>query len=181
MVMKFWAQNKEIPQACCWISCSNCRYNRLCLAILWVWLFPLPRHQMYTTCSWWIQSPTSRPRERRNNEIIILKGIKKIPIMLVGGKWRIISQSIGVISTRRTTLLTCALGLRKPRCYYPNNRLLCWQTLFHKGEVWLRLPHPHARHGAVRDSPRLPITTWSRIFPWWMSKLIYRLGLICIL
>jgi hypothetical protein len=47
---------------------------------------PLPRHRMYTVCSRRIPRLTNRPRERRNNEIRRVKGIKRLPTMLAGGK-----------------------------------------------------------------------------------------------
>jgi hypothetical protein len=94
MPMVLWAHHKEIPPIYCQINCNNCRYNRRHLARPLAWLFPLPKHCMYTVCSQGTQRPTSSLKERRNKGTRRVKGRKRPITMLAGEKQRRESQSI---------------------------------------------------------------------------------------
>jgi hypothetical protein len=79
------SQHKASPLTCCRISCKNCRYNRLWPTRLRVWLFPLPRCQMYTVQSTNPKSnqQTKGKKKQRNKKV---KGDKKATNNVGGGE-----------------------------------------------------------------------------------------------
>lgn len=106
------------------INCNNCQYNRQRPTIPLFWLLPLLKRRMYTVCNRQTRRPPSSLTERRNNERGV-RGIRNLPIMLVGATQKGRSRSVRVIFARKTIQLTSALGLQRPRSYWHINNLSC--------------------------------------------------------
>jgi hypothetical protein len=124
MPMVLLVKHKQSPLISFQKKFINCRYNKKWPVRPWVQLLPLPKRWMYTVCNRSTQRPPNNLKERINNERRV-RGIRKLPIMMVGETLKIRSLSICVTFARKTTRLTSSLSLWRPKIYWRNNSLMC--------------------------------------------------------